>query len=140
MKKLGTWLYISRSTLDRDDEAVAVAAIVSVSRARNVELEVTGALAFACGAFAQYLEGPAASVEALRACIMRDPRHEDILTVGASAVRQRLFADWSLAYSGKASYFGRVLERVRQDQPHHPYQSAQELTRMLRELANARDV
>lgn len=136
MKQLGTWLYVSRSTLNPDDAGAAVAAIVDVSRTRNAELEVTGALAFAGAAFAQYLEGPAESVQALRASIMRDPRHDHILTLEEGVVAQRLFANWSLAYTGNASYFGRVLERIRQDQPDYPSQSARELTRMLRELAN----
>ncbi|HYZ48312.1 MAG TPA: BLUF domain-containing protein [Sphingomonas sp.] len=136
MNQLVTWLYVSRSTLSPDQAAAAIAEIVHVSRARNAELKVTGALAFTGAAFGQFLEGPVESVEAVRASISRDARHEDILTVAEGAAPQRVFADWSLAYSGASSFFGRVLERVRQDHPRRPSQSARELTQLLFELAH----
>jgi hypothetical protein len=107
-----TWLYISVSALPADAQAVAVNSIVDVSRNRNADLGVTGALIFSGSRFAQLVEGPADSVAIIRAAIERDVRHRTVTTIEAGTVDGRLFEGWSLAYSGHSTFVDRELRRI----------------------------
>ncbi|ODU70048.1 MAG: hypothetical protein ABT11_09685 [Novosphingobium sp. SCN 66-18] len=109
---LTTWLYISVSALPADAQAAAIDAIVDVSRSRNAGLDVTGALIFSGSRFAQLIEGPADSVATLRAAIKRDVRHRNVTTIEAGTSGARLFAGWSLAYSGHSTFVDRELLRI----------------------------
>lgn len=109
---LSYWLYVSRSgdTVDSD----AIGQIVSVSQPKNARLSVTGALMFTGTQFAQYIEGPAESVELLRTDILRDPRHDRVRTIGEGSADARKFDGWSLAYSGEAEPFEKLIALARQ--------------------------
>lgn len=107
-----TWLYISVSALPADAYAMVLDAIVEVSRRRNADLGVTGALLFSGSRFAQLIEGPADSVAILRAAIERDVRHRNVTTIEAGAVDDRLFEGWSLAYSGQSTFVDRELRWI----------------------------
>jgi hypothetical protein len=107
-----TWLYISVSALPADGQAVVLDAIVDVSRRRNADLGVTGALIFSGSRFAQLIEGPADSVATLRAVIERDVRHWSVTTVEAATGDGRLFEGWSLAYGGHSTFVDRELRRI----------------------------
>jgi hypothetical protein len=109
---LSTWLYASSCTLNRAEALEAVHQIVDVSRPTNRSLDVTGALIWTGTRFAQFLEGPDAGVAALRETILRDPRHHSVQTIEASETSARMFAGWSLAYSGTASFVERELKRI----------------------------
>ena len=69
------------------------------SRARNVAIDITGALLYADGNFMQLLEGPRDAVLATLARIEKNPLHSGVIVLinGPAAARQ--FDAWSMAYS-----------------------------------------
>ena len=76
-----------------------VSRIVVVSRLRNANDAITGLLVFDGAAFCQYLEGPAAAVDALLDRLSNDPRHCDMqVLVHGAAPATRRFSDWRLGY------------------------------------------
>ena len=93
-------LYVSRRLATLDD----LAAIVAVSRTRNAALAITGALVASHNWFAQILEGPGASIDALMASIHRDRRHRDVQVLVHEDIERRQFPDWALAYNGSAQF------------------------------------
>jgi hypothetical protein len=103
-------LYLSRALVRGDAADAAVAEIVRVSRERNRRLDVTGALLFSGGHFAQILEGGKAGVDELMRSILRDPRHCAIAVVQQGEAAARRFPDWSLAYAGRSTFVDRELE------------------------------
>lgn len=64
---LASWLYVSSNCLSTAEADKEIGFIVAASRARNYDLEVTGALLFTGTRFVQFLEGPDAGIDALRA-------------------------------------------------------------------------
>lgn len=106
------WLYRSTCPLLIEESQQAVADIVDVSIPRNDSLAVTGALLFTGTRFAQYLEGPEASIIALRASILRDPRHQDVTTLIQGAYARQLFSGWSLAYAGPSRFVADTVDRA----------------------------
>ena len=103
-------MYISTSRLIEDDASDLVRAIVDISIPRNASLQVTGALLFTGRHFAQYLEGPSAGIAALKASILRDPRHDDVQTIAEGAYEHRRFLTWSLAYAGPSHFVASKVE------------------------------
>ncbi|MGL3822989.1 BLUF domain-containing protein [Sphingopyxis sp. R3-92] len=136
MSNLACWMYVSRAHVPRECADEVIDAIVAVSRPRNAALQVTGALVFSGDSFAQIIEGPAEAVAELRACISRDSRHRELLTLVDGERSSRDFADWSLAYSGTALFVARELERIRADMHSEPHQSQRDLRRLLGELSS----
>jgi hypothetical protein len=104
---LKTLLYVSKSLIAPTDTAREVERIVTVARARNAELGVSGVLISTEARFAQVLEGPRAAVDLLMESILVDPRHEQVTISRDEAVRQRRFPHWSLAYCGASLYVDR---------------------------------
>lgn len=103
-------LYVSISTLRLPEQIGQIDAIVDWSLGRNHELDVTGALTFTEKRFAQYLEGPAESVDRLMTSITRDPRHREIDVVLRHPLSERRFATWAMAYAGPSTFVaGHVL-------------------------------
>jgi hypothetical protein len=82
--------------------AEEIESILAAARRNNPPLSVTGALVFNRGLFAQVLEGPCPSVEALFEKILRDERHGDIQVLGFGAARERMFSNWSMAFLGRS--------------------------------------
>lgn len=109
---LHSWLYLSTSSLDVGEEPSAIRQIVDISRARNLDLDVTGALLFSGTRFVQFLEGPLESISALQASIKRDPRHRDIVTLSVRVLRSRQFGKWALAYKGESVFVEKVLNKA----------------------------
>ena len=66
-----TWLYVSTSLLGQNAEA-EIAGIRQIAESRNPELGLTGVLIFSGHRFAQFLEGPAGSLDVMKASIGRD--------------------------------------------------------------------
>lgn len=102
-------LYVSRKRIPAALDEWTVAQIVEVARARNVTLNVTGALVATTDHFAQILEGPAAAIIELMDSIHRDPRHNEVTTLRVNAISQRSFPTWSMAYSGASTYVSRQI-------------------------------
>lgn len=136
MSDLACWMYVSRATIARDDADKVIDAIAAFSRSRNAALNVTGALIFSGDSFAQIIEGPAEAIAELRACISRDERHDELLTVCDGDKGSRDFAGWSLAYSGTALFVEREIERIRAAVRTEPHYSQRDLRRLLGELSS----
>lgn len=72
--------------------------ILEKSRQNNPATEISGLLIFADGVFIQVLEGFAEQVHGLFEKICDDSRHEDVEIIAEYAVKDRLFAKWSMAF------------------------------------------
>ncbi len=95
-------VYCSRSTLESacgND----LTQILAVSRGNNARFNVTGALLFSAGCFAQVLEGPLAAIERTFERIQRDPRHADITVLQVERSPVRSFGEWAMASAGRAA-------------------------------------
>jgi hypothetical protein len=90
-------LYLSRSTLARNDHERELQAILSVAVQRNLENGITGALVKTDRDFAQVLEGPEAAVAQVMGSILIDPRHEDVRILARHQIDQRSFPNWGMA-------------------------------------------
>ena len=110
-------LYVSRSTLAREEAGTALAELVAKARARNAALGISGALIFTGHRFAQWLEGPAEAVDRLMADITADDRHTDVTVVDSRPIEQRSFNGWGLIYSGGSFYVDRHLKALLGDSP-----------------------
>jgi len=87
--------YCSRAAPEVD--ASTVDRIVATARRTNPAQGITGLLVFGSGVFFQWLEGPRDHITGLMAKILRDPRHDEVVTLSHSEeVRERLFPDWSM--------------------------------------------
>jgi hypothetical protein len=109
-----TWLYVSTSLLEENADA-EIASIRSTAELRNSELGLTGVLIFSGLHFAQFLEGPASSIEVMKTCICGDDRHAGVLTLQSNPIKKRRYGHWALAYSGWASGIDGVLSRAARD-------------------------
>ena len=96
-------VYVSRNLIDGDPAAVSaeIGAILDVARRLNAEEEVTGALMFNDGRFAQVLEGPLDAVQETFERIQCDERHDDVRLLALEPVAERGFSSWSMAYVGQ---------------------------------------
>jgi hypothetical protein len=72
--------------------------ILQAARNNNRKLDVTGALLYNDGFFAQVLEGPRTGIEKIFEKIQRDNRHNNITVLETSAITSRDFPDWSMAF------------------------------------------
>ncbi|KAJ1583210.1 hypothetical protein NDA12_005503 [Ustilago hordei] len=75
-----------------------VKSILRTSRTNNTCKGITGLLLYHDGSFAQFLEGPAAAVDALYHKIEHDPRHHGVIRVLRQPVTKRDFKQWSMAF------------------------------------------
>jgi len=73
-------------------------AIVSTARRHNKDDNLTGALLFAGGAFAQVLEGRREVVESTFERVAADRRHTDVTVLSFTPTPQRSFPDWPMGF------------------------------------------
>lgn len=106
-------LYISRCRLPVGDEDNVVRGIVDVSRERNRREGITGVLLYTGTSFAQALEGPERALRLLMDDIAVDNRHAEVEVVIDEPASERLFGQWSMAYSGGGSHPERLIETAR---------------------------
>jgi len=97
---LSSLQYFSRNIIDAADVDVEIERILVTARRINMERNVTGALLYSAGCFAQVLEGPLAAVEDIFENIERDRRHRDVTLLHLAPIETRCFARWSMAYAG----------------------------------------
>ncbi len=91
-------IYRSHSLLpDGGMNEAGLAIILRQARSGNAQRGVTGALMLYDGWFAQVLEGPQMTVEALYAKIKEDTRHDGVRLVEAEPAAKRLFGKWAMA-------------------------------------------
>ena len=74
-------------------------AILTVSRRNNAINNITGILLYQDGAVMQMIEGDAADVDNLYACLLMDNRHHHVIQVMAGNSDERYFGEWSMAFS-----------------------------------------
>lgn len=86
------------STATRTLGVTELRELLGKARRRNREIDVTGLLIHADGAFLQVLEGPAMAVDALYERIGSDPRHEHVATATRRAISERTFPTWRMGY------------------------------------------
>ena len=93
MTSLTRIIYISRSTFkwSVNDGGIepAVARILSKSRINNRKNGLVGVLYFGEGCFFQCLEGETATIEALYAKLLKDPRHKDLKVLVRKSIIKR---------------------------------------------------
>lgn len=101
--------------------------ILSASRIRNKQSDITGMLLLENGRFLQALEGPEEEVRALMDRIAEDPRHEHVRILIEEQQVGRRFPDWAMAHGHVAElesmaldeYFAALLE-AREELPAAP--------------------
>ncbi|TPG14668.1 BLUF domain-containing protein [Sphingomonas koreensis] len=130
-----TWMYVSRSCLGPATASASVGKIVDQSRMRNAAIGVTGVLLFTGARFAQFLEGPADAVTALRSSITADARHDDLVVLAPTRSAGRRFAGWALGYSGHSRFIAAAVERAVGSADHPEQSDTENLMRLMIELA-----
>ena len=95
-------VYYSRNRIGGSSDRIGdqVRDILAASRRNNLAANVTGALMFNAGCFAQVLEGDRDIVEATFERIQRDERHGDVAMLLFESVPARLFGHWSMGFMG----------------------------------------
>ncbi len=94
-------VYCSRNCLqDQVGGTEEIRRILLKSRENNRKRDVSGALLFNGGCFAQVLEGERNAVEEIYERIACDARHRDITMLQSGFGGTRDFAEWSMAYAG----------------------------------------
>ena len=87
--------YISSFVKDLSDDEIEELARQAAKK--NAENDITGVLMAKGGVFFQIIEGPEEDIERLFATILKDPRHEKIITLGIQiGDLQRLFLGWNM--------------------------------------------
>ncbi|QAY80332.1 BLUF domain-containing protein (plasmid) [Sphingosinicella sp. BN140058] len=110
-------------TLEPEEVAGGIAAIVEVARSRNADLGISGALVATDAHFAQILEGRRDAVFDVMASIERDRRHTEVTVVWTEDREQAFFSDWSMAYAGTAEYVDKKISPLlRGSLPEHERQ------------------
>ncbi len=98
---LHTLAYFSRNALTQaGDAGDEIERILQVARRNNHDNGITGALLYSDGCFAQVLEGPLSSVEAIFEKIELDARHRDVAILHFEPLEKRNFGAWSMAFAG----------------------------------------
>jgi signal transduction histidine kinase len=87
-------IYTSQAVESFNEEVLA--ALRNEASKKNGKFNITGALAYMDGKFAQVLEGPRDVVERLIETICRDPRHQNIKIVRQEAARTRAYREWRM--------------------------------------------
>ncbi len=82
-----------------DSHTTEVQRILEVSREWNSQHDITGALMFGEGHFAQVLEGPSSILKSTFGFIACDRRHRNVRLLECSPVLERAFNGWSMAYT-----------------------------------------
>lgn len=105
MSELYRLVYASKNLFQGSEAELTalVAQILAASQRNNARSDVTGALMFNTGAFAQVLEGPRQGVEETFERIQCDDRHGDVTVLQCGPTERRNFATWSMAFVGASA-------------------------------------
>jgi len=95
-------VYYSRNRITGTPAALAeaITSILAASQVNNARMDVTGALMFNAGCFAQVLEGPRTAVEEIFERIQQDERHGDVSLLAFDPAPARVFERWSMGFVG----------------------------------------
>ena len=87
--------YISSFVTDMSDEELEE--LANQAARENAKKDITGVLMAKGGLFFQIIEGPEANIDNLFSNILKDPRHEKIITLGIQVGDlKRLFPNWHM--------------------------------------------
>ena len=87
--------YISNFSKDMSDWELEE--LASQAAKKNAEHDITGVLMAKGGVFFQIIEGPEENIDKLFSNILKDPRHEKIITLGIQlGDLKRLFPNWHM--------------------------------------------
>ena len=131
-------VYYSRNQIGDDGAAFSsnVDEILAKSRVNNLRDEITGALLFNAGCFAQVLEGPLERVEAAFERIQQDDRHGEVSLLALDPVADRSFPDWAMGFVGASLEQAENFRAVGQDSGFDPARlSGEQLYVLLKDLA-----
>lgn len=81
-----------------------LAGILSVSRTRNAQSDITGALICRPDIYLQLLEGPVGKVETLFDKIEQDDRHVEVRVLVRAPIADRLFPQWAMLHDPARSW------------------------------------
>jgi hypothetical protein len=98
-------IYISRNEIKGDDATVLleIEQILVSSRTKNPIANISGALMFNAGCFAQVLEGSHDDIQNCFERIQCDQRHSHVVVLSFEPTVKREFSNWSMAYFGADS-------------------------------------
>lgn len=98
-------VYISRNEITGDEATILreIEQILASARIKNPIENITGALMFNAGCFAQVLEGSHEEIQNTFERIQCDPRHSHVVVLAFEPVAERGFSSWSMAYLGANS-------------------------------------
>ncbi|WP_207429442.1 BLUF domain-containing protein [Pedobacter sp. SYSU D00535] len=104
MDQLFTIVYLSNATEALSSEELKD--ILTVSRANNSKMGVSGVLIYCDGNILQVLEGLEENVLKVYDKIKTDPRHTDLIILQQRGISGRSFEDWSMGFraSSKAEF------------------------------------
>jgi FAD-dependent sensor of blue light len=110
-------VYYSRNLIHGKPDAMTleIAEILSTSQRNNSRTELTGALIFNSGIFAQVLEGDRSSIEETFERIQRDERHADVQVLAFEEVKTRAFPQWSMAFLGQSKESENLFGHISRD-------------------------
>jgi hypothetical protein len=134
---LWNWIYVSRSCIGSTNIDDEIARLVQQARSKNERLQVTGVLVFDGTYFAQFVEGPKASMQELRSLIEADSRHQDVTTISHGVEQSRQLADWTLGYSGRSLVISRAIRRALRDVQQQDPAAGTRLSSMFTKLAGS---
>ena len=100
--------YISKAT--HDMSLSSLVHLFDIARKWNVDHELTGALFYENGHFAQILEGQRKDVLFIWGKIQKDNRHKVLHRIELDEIDQRLFPSWALRFYGG--------DQIAKDVPH----------------------
>lgn len=85
-------------------DAQMLAGILAVSRVKNAQSDITGALICRPDIYLQLLEGPTGKVETTFERICRDDRHTEVQLLTRSKIEDRLFPNWAMKHDPARSW------------------------------------
>ncbi len=72
--------------------------LLTQSRKKNLEKEITGVLLYIEGDFLQVIEGPKVAIIDLFESIKKDIRHKGIITIVNTTINKRYFPKWNMGF------------------------------------------
>jgi hypothetical protein len=131
-------VYYSRNHIGTDEAVFAanVDEILDKSRVNNQRDEITGALLFNSGCFAQVLEGPLDTIEAAFERIQQDERHGDVSLLALDPIPQRSFPNWAMGFIGTSQFHEKRFAVIGSSSGFDPSRlSGDEIHSLLKDLA-----
>jgi hypothetical protein len=89
--------YVSSATHDLSEAELE--RLLDSARRYNEQAQITGALLYHDGSFFQYLEGPAAEVDAAYARITASSQHRGLIRLMRRAIDRRQFDGWLMGFA-----------------------------------------